>query len=44
MKNVRQVLSPAQALTCTDTGWCVDANTVPFRREKALYVFITTLD
>ena len=32
------------ALTCTATGWCFDANTVPFRREKAPYIFITTLD
>lgn len=34
----------AHALTCTATGWCFDANTIPFRRENAPYVFITTLD
>ena len=34
----------AHALTCTQDGWCLDAYTLPFRREKAPYVFITTLD
>lgn len=28
------------AITCTESGWCFDANQVPMRREKAPYIFI----
>lgn len=31
------------ALTCTDDGWCMDAYTVPMRRESVRDVFITQL-
>lgn len=32
------------ALTCSEDGWCFDANTVPFRREQAPYLFITEME